>query len=138
MTLITARPGRSPLYMQSPFTCELAPALAARQARAFASPLDLGLLLRCPDADGNGAVELDDQNYQRQAVELAPRSSSHLVVPQPVLFDLFGCPLVRGLGLYTASGHLEAYGALRSARPGHPPSRFGFRSHQILIKRPRG
>lgn len=137
MTLIKARLGQPPLYMQGPFSCELAPALVARQARTFTFPLYLGVLMTCPDVDGHGSVELDDEDYQRQAVEFGPRSSSHIAILHPVLFNLRRRPLMWGLGLYSAAGDLEAYGALRSGKPGHkPPSHFEFRPYQILIRRP--
>lgn len=72
MTMFTVRPGRATLYMQSPFTAELAPALRAKQDRAYPAGVYLGLLLNLPDPDGHGAVVLGDEEYTRQAVELAP------------------------------------------------------------------
>lgn len=139
MTMLPGRVGRPPLYMQSPFTAELAPSLAVRQSRGYEPSLWLGLLLQGPDADGYGAVELEDGDYSRQAVELSPRSASHLTIPRLVLFDLFSRPIIKALALFNAAGALEAYGALRSATAGgQPPARFEFRSHQIIIKRPDG
>lgn len=139
MTMLPSRAGRRALYMQSPFTAELAPSLAVRQSRGYEPSLWLGLLLHGPDADGYGAVELEDGDYSRQAVELSPRSASQLTITRPMLFDLFSRPIIKALALFNAAGTLEAYGVLRSATVGgQAPARFEFRSHQIMIKRPDG
>jgi hypothetical protein len=136
MTMFTARPGRATLYMQSPFTAELAPSLRAKQDRAYPAGVHLGLLLNLPDPDGYGAVVLDDEGYMHQAVELAPHSASHLAISRPVRFDVPGRPLVCGLALFDEQGGLVGYGALRSAHAGYPaPTYIEFKAHQILIKR---
>ena len=126
-------------WMTSPFTAEMTPTAAARRAGAYSSPLYLGLLVQLPDPDGTGAVELAHAHYDRQLVELGPRSTSHLTIPRPVLFNLHGCPPVVGVGLYDLEGALESYGVLRSSRVSNrPATTFEFASHQILIKKPRG
>ncbi|MFA4952578.1 hypothetical protein [Brevundimonas sp.] len=136
MTMFTARPGRARLYMQSPFTAELAPSLRVKQDRAYPASVYLALLLDLPDPDGYGAVVLDDDGYTRQAVALSPRSSSHLTIHRPVRFEIPGQPMVRGMALFNGQGELAAYGALRSAHAGYPaPSFIEFKSHQILVKR---
>lgn len=136
MTQFSGRPGRHPLFMQSPFTAELAPSLTMKQAAAYPIVLWLGLLLGLPDSDGHGAVELVDANYTRQSAALSPHSSSHLTIHSPVRFEIPGQPMVRGMALFNDTGELAAYGALRSAHAGHrAPSFIEFKSHQILVKR---
>lgn len=125
-------------WMTSPFTAEMTPTAAVKRAGDYSSPAYVGLLVRLPDPDGVGAVELTHAQYLRQLVELTPRSTSHLTIPRPVLFDLHGCPPVVGIGLYDCEGALEGYGVLRSSRVSdRPATTFEFASHQILIKKPR-
>lgn len=125
-------------WMTNPFTAEMSPTAAVKRAGVYSSPVYLGLLVELPDPDGVGAVELAHAHYLRQLVELAPRSTNHLTIPRPVLFDLHGCPPVVGTALYDGEGRLESYGVLRSSRiSDRPATTFEFASHQILIKKPR-
>ncbi len=125
-------------WLKSPFTAEMTPTAAIKRVGTYSNPIYLGLLVRLPDPDGVGAVELDHGQYLRQLVELAPRSISHLTIPRPVSFDLYGAPLVVGVGLYDDQGTLESYGVLRSSRVSdQPTTTVEFASHQILIKKPR-
>lgn len=123
--------------MRSPFNAEMSPTAAVKRAGTFAAPLYVGLLARLPDPDGVGAIEADNPGYMRQLIELVSRSSSHLTIPRPVVFDVESGPRIVGVGLFDAEGVLEAYGVLRSARISwRPASRLEFASHQIMIKRP--
>lgn len=136
MTQFSGRPGRHPLFMQSPFTAELAPSLPIKQEAAYPAVLWLGLLLGLPDSDGYGAAELADAGYTRQSVALSPRSSSHMTIHRVVRFDIPDRPMVRGVALFGDEHELAAYGALRSAHAGYPaPNFIEFRPHQILVKR---
>ncbi|WP_426038414.1 hypothetical protein [Brevundimonas sp. DC300-4] len=126
-------------FMTSPFNAELAPTAAAKRAGAFSNPMYIGLLLQLPDPDGVGSVELDYPGYERQLVDLTPRSASHLTIPRHVRFEVQGCPPVIGLALFDADAVAEAYGVLRSHRiTWHRPQKLEFASHQILVKRPTG
>lgn len=137
MTLINAHSSPVPLYMQSPFNAELGPSLAVRARGTYSPDLFVALFMTPPDADGVGGVELVDGEYQRQAVDLVPRGYKHLTVPRPILFRMFSCPLIKGIGLVTEDGVIEAYGSLRSARSAQKPtSRIELQSHQMLIRLP--
>ncbi len=126
-------------WKASPFTVEMTPTAAVKRSGVFSSPLYLGLLVQLPDPDGIGAVELDHPGYLRQLIELVPRSSAHLTIPRPVLFEIHDCPTVVGLGLFDGDAMTEGYGVLRSSRTAwRRPEKFEFPSHQILIKRPTG
>lgn len=125
-------------WKTNPFTAEMSPTAAVKRAGAYSSAVYLGLLVQLPDPDGVGAVELAHAHYLRQLVELTPRSTSHLTIPRPVLFDLHGCTPVVGTALYDYQGELESYGVLRSSRVSdRPATTVEFASHQILIKKPR-
>ncbi|MBJ7484200.1 hypothetical protein [Brevundimonas sp.] len=124
-------------WKSSPFNAEMAPTAAAKRAGAFSNPLYLGLLVKLPDPDGVGSVELEHPGYIRQIVDLTPRSASHLTIPRHVQFEVQGCPSVIGLALFNADAVAEAYGVLRShCITWQRPQKFEFASHQILVKRP--
>lgn len=126
-------------WKSGPFNTEMTPTAAVKRAGSFSTATYIGLMVQLPDPDGVGSVELDHPGYVRQLVALTSGSASHLTIPRPVLFEVHNCPLVVGVGLYDESGVAEGYGVLRSSRVAwHPPEKFQFASHQILIRRPIG
>ena len=124
-------------YPQGPFAVEMSPALSARAAGRYPDALWMGLMISKPDPDGGGARELDYPGYQRQPIELSSRSAQHLAVGRPVLFEIFGCPLVTGVALFDADGRVVANGLLRGrTTAATAPCRFEFASHQIVVRKP--
>lgn len=113
---------------------ELVPVSTAAASVLETLRLSLGLMVA--KADGTRA-ELDCLGYQRQLVELSPRSPTHLGVGRPVLFEILGCPPVTGLALFNTAGQVVAEGPLRGTTAEvPPPARFEFAAHQILVRRP--
>lgn len=124
-------------FAHGPFAAELAPALPVRSSRNYPDQLTVGLLVRSPDADGTGGVELHYPGYARQRVDLSPRNDTHFAIGRPILFEIFGCPPVSELALFDGDGNVVAHGVIqgRSTTTGRP-SRFEFRSHQVLVRKP--
>ena len=128
-----AHAGSSPLFMQNPFSAELAPTKSVIDRGAFSSDLYASLIAGAPDSDGVGGEPLP---IASQAVYLTMFSSTHLAVLGAIEFGSFGSLQPRTLVLTNGAGEREAYGVLRSARAGRQPSpTIHLPSYRILVRR---
>jgi hypothetical protein len=124
-------------FAHGPFTAELSPTILTRASGMYPMTLSIGLLRTRPDPDGCQGQELEHPSYQRQSVDLADRSATHLCIERPVLFEIFNCPRVVALALFDQEDRVVAQGALRGrVISAEAPGRFEFSSCSILIRKP--
>lgn len=126
-------------HFASPFTAELTYSVAVRVGAAVPDQLFAALLNQRPDPDGTGAVEVEG-GWPRLPVRLVGRSSVHLAICHPLLFDI-PAQDIDGLGLFdepnAGAGRLWFFGGLRSSQTRHhPENRFEFPAYGILVRRP--
>lgn len=126
-------------YLEGPFHAELGLGMALRQSNVVVpDEIYAGLLIRGPDPDGYGGVELVASGYTRVPVRLVERSLQRLAVPHPVVFDFEGGDPPTHVAFFSApeSGTLLWYGGLKAWRfVEQPPTRVEFPAYSLEAKR---
>lgn len=121
-------------FMIAPFTCVMAPTKRAISRKAYSANLSLGLLENTPDSDGEGGVELVDDDYQRQAIQLISRDSETFAVAHKVAFGLLALPAIKCMAAFNEANEVEAYGVPISIRPGPMAAQLTFAAHAIVVR----
>ncbi|HEY3949201.1 phage tail fiber protein [Phenylobacterium sp.] len=128
--------GRPTYHQIGPFNAILAPTLAQKTAPEIPTNLQVALLVKAPNPDGDFYEELSAEGYERQPITRVAHDSQFDANAEAVAFNVSGGAEVGHVGLFDLEGKLRFYGRLvgqmtRTA----VPCDFVFHSRSLKLKR---
>jgi hypothetical protein len=129
--------GRPVDYPCGLFRADLSATLRTKLRGTMPEALYLGLLVKAPNADGDGYEELTLPGYERRLLPTTHLNERHEANAEGVTLSIpAGLPPVFHIGLFDAHGDLCFYGRiLHTLSSSQPPTRFEFQPYALRLIR---